>query len=230
MNDGIMTSAELADYLRIAEKSVLRMVNKGEIPGLKVGNQWRFPKVVIDSWMASRMRSAPDEAMSELMRKTDVQVPLSRLMYPGKVLLDMTPADKPGIFRQLVQPLVQDRIIGDPEPFIIRLQERENMVSTAVGRGIALPHPRHPGDVHATRSSVVFGRCPQGVDFDAPDGRPVTLFFLICATGDVVHLRIMSRLAWMLRDVAFVEQLGSVVSEADVLTAIMRKETDPLSR
>ena len=99
--DEIMTVSELSDYLKIGEKSLLRMVNKGDLPGLKVGSQWRFPKVVIDDWLTSRMRHTADEAIVDVVRKTDTNIPLSRLMYPGKVILDIRPGTKDEILRQL---------------------------------------------------------------------------------------------------------------------------------
>ena len=108
--DEIMTLTELAHYLKISEKSLLKMVNNKEIPGLKVGNQWRFQKVVIDDWLTSRIRSVKDENVSDIIKKTDSFIPFSRLLYPGKVVLDLKPGTKEGILRQLAQPLLSERI------------------------------------------------------------------------------------------------------------------------
>jgi len=221
-----MTVSELSAYLKIGEKSLLRMANKGDLPGLKVGSQWRFPKVVIDDWLSSRMRHTSDEAIVDVVRRADKNIPLSRLMYPGKVIMNINPGSKQEVLRQLIVPLLADSVIGDADGFVLKLLERERMVSTAVGRGIALPHPRHPDEVHATRSAVVFGRCPDGTDFESPDGKPTHLFFLVCATGEVVHLRIMSRLAWMLRDARFADQLKTAATEAEILSSIVSKEAE----
>ncbi|NBB74869.1 MAG: PTS transporter subunit EIIA, partial [Bacteroidetes bacterium] len=55
----VMTLAEAAGYLKVAERTVLRMVHSGEIPCVKVGGQWRFLRTVIDDWLLSRMNFAP---------------------------------------------------------------------------------------------------------------------------------------------------------------------------
>lgn len=226
--DEIMTLTELAEYLKISEKSLLKMVNNREIPGVKVGSQWRFQKVVIDDWLASRMRSVKDENVADIIKRTDTFIPFSRLLYPGKVVLDIKQGTKEEIFRQLVKPLVSERIIGDMENFIVKLLEREKLVSTALGKGVAIPHPRHPEEAYATRSAMVFGRCAEGVDFDAPDHKPVYLFFLICATGEVIHLRIISRLAWMLRDIKFLDKLMLASTSDEILSIIVKKESEQL--
>jgi len=226
--DEIMTLNELAQYLKISDKSLLKMVNNQEIPGMKVGNQWRFQKVVIDDWLTSRSRTVKDETISDIIKKTDVFIPFSRLLYPGKVVLDIKPGTKEEVLRQLVKPLISERIVGDIDGFIVKLLEREKLVSTALGRGVAVPHPRHPEEIYATRSAMVFGRCREGVDFESPDGKPVFLFFLVCATGEVVHLRIISRLAWMLRDVKFLDQLMLAPTSDEILSLIVKKESEQL--
>lgn len=50
-NDDIMTVKELADYLKIAEKTAYRFASEGKVPGFKVGSAWRFKKAEIDAWI-----------------------------------------------------------------------------------------------------------------------------------------------------------------------------------
>lgn len=56
-NDDIMTIKELADYLKIAEKTAYRFVSEGKIPGFKVGSAWRFKKTEIDAWIKRQSES-----------------------------------------------------------------------------------------------------------------------------------------------------------------------------
>ena len=56
-NDDIMTVKELADYLKIAEKTAYRFASEGKVPGFKVGSAWRFKKTEVDAWIISQTNS-----------------------------------------------------------------------------------------------------------------------------------------------------------------------------
>lgn len=56
-NDDIMTVKELADYLKIAEKTAYRFASEGKVPGFKVGSAWRFRKTEIDSWISNQEKA-----------------------------------------------------------------------------------------------------------------------------------------------------------------------------
>ena len=57
MKDDILTIPEVAELLRVAEKTVYSLAQKGELPAFKVGGQWRFSRTAIESWIAERTRS-----------------------------------------------------------------------------------------------------------------------------------------------------------------------------
>jgi PTS system nitrogen regulatory IIA component len=99
------------------------------------------------------------------------------------------------------------------EPEMVRvLLEREKLGSTGIGEGIAIPHGKLEG---LEGMIVAFGRSPEGIDFEAMDGKPVHLFFMLMApensTGQ--HLKVLARISRMLKDGDFRQQLldaGSV--------------------
>jgi PTS system nitrogen regulatory IIA component len=99
------------------------------------------------------------------------------------------------------------------EPEMVRvLLEREKLGSTGIGEGIAIPHGKLEG---LEGMIVAFGRSPEGIDFEAMDGKPVHLFFMLMApensTGQ--HLKVLARISRILKDGDFRQQLldaGSV--------------------
>jgi len=104
------------------------------------------------------------------------------------------------------------------------LRERERLGSTAIGDGIAIPHGKWAG----LQSVVaVFGRHPEGVDFDSLDGRPTHLFFLLVAPEDSVgqHLKALARVSRLLKDAAFRQALVST-AEPQQLYACIRREDE----
>jgi len=52
-----MTLAEMAEYLKVSQKTIVRMVHAGKLPGAKVASQWRFVRAAIDDWLNTRMQN-----------------------------------------------------------------------------------------------------------------------------------------------------------------------------
>lgn len=87
-------------------------------------------------------------------------------------------ATKNEVLEELLQPLVRSGCLRDRRVVLDMLIRREQLGSTGIGKGVAIPHGR---SVAVPEMQVVFGRSESGVDFDAVDGKPATLFFLIVA-------------------------------------------------
>ena len=138
--DQIMTLTEVAEYLRLAERTVLRMVHQGKIPCVKVASQWRFVKSFVDDWLLSKMNIKT--AKKEKNTSTDME-PISRMINEKYFISNIRPGPKNEILKQLINPLVSNGIIKDHEIFLQDLLEREQMVSTGLGKGIAIPHIRN---------------------------------------------------------------------------------------
>ena len=223
----IMTLAELARYLKVAEKSVLRMVRRGDIPGTKVASQWRFMRAVIDDWFMSRMRAASERDLRGMI-DTSATVPLSRLLGQEHLLMGLEPGSKEDVLRRLVTPLIADGTVQDAAGFVALLMERERMVSTGVGQGIAFPHVRDPDVCPVTRTSLVLGLCPEGTDFEAMDGAKTHLFFLVGAKDEVVHLRIMAQLSLILRAPTMVDRLLAAPDEMAISALLVERDQETL--
>jgi PTS system nitrogen regulatory IIA component len=211
-NSEVMTLAEVATYLRLAEKTVLRMVHKGQIPCAKVASQWRFLRPMIDDWLIAKMSVVPRNDLARLIESAPDAVPLSRLLRAEFILLDVRPGGKEKVLRQLVQPLVGTRLLVHAQPFVEKLLERERIVSTAVGKGVAIPHLRNPRENPEGGPLLVVGICREGTDFDAPDREKTCLFFLLCTDSEVVHLRVLAK-------------VNRLAGRKDVMNRLLRSES-----
>ncbi len=220
--DNVMTLAEMADYLKIAKRSLLRMAQSGDIPGTKIASQWRFMRSVIDDWMISRMKTLPAGELEKLIQSEKVPLPLYRLLRPELVGLDVQPGAKKQILEQLLDVLAGGGLEVDRRMFLQKLMDREEMVSTAIFPGIALPHFRKPEECPLAEPRIVLGVCRQGTDFDSLDGRPTHVFFLICAGNVVVHLKIIAELALLFRRSSLVEELVAAADPAAALGVLFR--------
>ncbi len=195
----VMTLTEVSTYLQLAEKTVLRMAQRGEIPAAKVASQWRFLRPVIRDWLVGQMQTMPEaklDAMANLKPRT---LPLHEVVRPELITLKVTPGPKEQVLRQLMEPITQTGFAANPSLLLDSLVERERMMTTAVGHGIAIPHPRQPLLDMFPEPAIALGICREGVDFDAIDDQRVHLFFLICATREAIHLDLMAKVAWFSR-------------------------------
>ncbi len=224
----IMTLAEVSTYLKIAEKTTSRMVHRGEIPCAKIGSQWRFSKSIIDDWLFAKMQVIPRNDLARLIVRDDETVPLSRIIRPEFVVCDVKPGTKKEVLRQLIGPLVDRGILKQPESYLGKLMGRENMASTAIGNGIALPHLRNPEENPDEGPLLIMGVCSEGTDFDSLDGEKTYLFFVSSSDSETVHLRMLSALTRLLRNEAVVERLKDSNDPSKIIEILIRAEASEI--
>ncbi len=108
-------------------------------------------------------------------------------------------SSREGVIEEMVAHLQESGKIDDPEGLVNILLDREMLGSTGIGHGVAIPHGRLSG---LNEILLVFGRSPEGVDFDAHDGKPVNLFFLLVAPEDSagLHLKTLARISRIIKN------------------------------
>jgi nitrogen PTS system EIIA component len=122
---------------------------------------------------------------------------LTELLTPDRVVVPLAARDKSGIIAELTHHLV-DRSGGGYSEVLGAVEERESVLSTGIGFGVAIPHARSSA---VKELSMVCGVSPEPVPYDSIDGEPVRLFFLIvgpeASAGQ--HVKILSRIARLVR-------------------------------
>ena len=81
-NGEIMTLTEVAEYLQLAERTVLRMAQRGDIPAAKVASQWRFMRSLIREWLVGQMQAFPAQAITPSGDLKDPLLPLREILHP----------------------------------------------------------------------------------------------------------------------------------------------------
>ena len=157
--------------------------------------------------------------------QTSGSVNLSELLSPARIKLDLKSNDRESVLEELVSciPELADR----PEAcqtLLRALHEREQVHSTGIGDGIALPHSRNALVGLVERAVVVFGRHPNGIDYGAPDAIPARLFFLVVAPTVTQHLAILARLIRLLRDPKLRQALIAATDSEKIIGLIGKAE------
>ncbi len=130
---------------------------------------------------------------------------------------------KEEVLRELVDILAKAEGFRNKEELIKVLINRENLGSTGIGQGVGIPHAK----TNVVKKLVAaFGLCPQGVHFDALDGEPVYIFFLLVAPEDSAgpHLKGLARISRLLKDKYFRESLKSLSDEKAILKLIREED------
>lgn len=149
---------------------------------------------------------------------------LSELLVPGNVIPSLKATSKKQVFQELSEQASRTTGIDERRIFDVLL-ERERLGSTGVGNGIAIPHGRL---ANLDRLFGFFARIETPVEFDAIDGAPVDLVFLLLApeAAGADHLKTLARVSRLLRDNAMCEKLRGARG-ADALYALLTESATP---
>lgn len=150
---------------------------------------------------------------------------ITDLLSKDGIELNVTAKDKNDIIDKMTKLMLKTGRITDLNAYTELVLKREEEGSTGVGEGIAIPHGK--GDC-VTEPGLVAMVVPNGVEYDALDGKPVNLLFMIAApnTSDNVHLDVLSRLSTMLMDTEFKNKLISAKSKEEFLNIINETENE----
>lgn len=146
------------------------------------------------------------------------------LLSKSSIQLNAAPKDKAEAIDMLVELQVKGGKIADKEEYKKGILAREEMSSTAVGEGIAVPHAKSAA---VKAPSLAAMTVPAGVDYEAMDDEPSNLLFMIAAPNDGdVHLEVLSRLMTMLMDEDFKENLLNAKSTDEFIEIIDKLEKE----
>ena len=195
----IMTIEEVATYLRVSERTVYDWASKGDIPCGKLGTAWRFKRIDIEKWVDSRLSAGGE--------KKDFTPLFMDSVLKSEHIIVTDKTDKAGILSQMINLLDDAPEIKSKCDLEQGIYHREQLMSTGIGMGIAIPHVR----LHSVRDVVMaVALVRDGVDdYESMDAEPVKLLFMIIAREDQhgQHLKLLSQISSRLKDEKYRDQL-----------------------
>ena len=172
MTDDILTIEEVAKYLRVSERTVYDWAQKGEIPSGKIGTVWRFKKSEIEKWVNDRLTSS----VRPMTQSSTVQV--KNILSPDRIVF-LNHSTKHDALVALALNLSTAPQVKNGQELTTEILKREELMSTAIGRGIAIPHVRLAS---VTDLVMAVGISKTDIiDFNTIDDTPVRLLFMIAA-------------------------------------------------
>ena len=229
---------EVADYLHLDPCEVVRLVHHREIPHEMVRGRPTFQQIEIDSWATQRLlgmkaddvktfhnaSSAKHHNLSfshtlipELMKDSHIEAPLEVRTRSSAIRAMVDLADRTGL-------------LFEPDDLREAIEEREELMSTALPGGFALMHPRHHAPYMFDDTFIVLGRAPRPVPFGCADGNNTDLFFLICGQDDRIHLHLLARLTMMFRHTELLTELHEAVGAHGMYDALLASEEEVIAK
>ncbi|MFB5166329.1 fructose-specific PTS transporter subunit EIIC [Parageobacillus toebii] len=150
---------------------------------------------------------------------------ITDLLTKETIILHLKAKTKEEVIDELVAKLQEAGVLRDAQAFKEAIFAREAQSTTGVGDGIAIPHAKTAA---VKRPAVAFGRSESGIDYDALDGKPSHLFFMIAAPegANNTHLEALARLSSMLMDSSFRARIESASNEEEFIRLIAEKEAE----
>ncbi len=141
------------------------------------------------------------------------------------ILEDIRAENKREALAEMVEVLAQGNVRPGPEAMLRVLLEREKLGSTGIGDGIAIPHGKLGG---LEEMVIAFGRSGRGIEFDAMDGKPVYLVFLLIAPENSAgqHLKALAKISRMMKDEAYRKALREAKTHEDLIRIIADKDDE----
>jgi excisionase family DNA binding protein len=222
----LLTLAELANYLHMGQKTVLRLAEAKKIPGRLIDREWRFRRGAIDNWLESQ---SEDEAQRFEQVPDGMMLPLSDLLPESAIIHDMQARDPLGAIEELAARAYAAKWLNDKPWFIGAVVEREVLASTAMEGGVAFLHTRAREADRISRPFIVVGRSYDGIEFGAPDGKPTYLFFLLGLKYDRLHLPLLGRLARiMAKNPHVVTRLRAATSSSKMRGTLLQLDAEEM--
>jgi excisionase family DNA binding protein len=215
----LLTPQEAAQFLRLNPRTVVRLAREGKIPAVKVGTRWRFPATELQARLTVPNREVAARPRPSL---TAMDFGLSRLIRPESVIVDLAARERNSALVEIVSKLADAGTVPDAPRFLALLAEREDMMSTVIAPGVAIPHPRRAAQGMFDESVIAVGISRSGVDFGADV--PVRVIFVICAADDRSHLHILARLSRVLKETPLAKRLMYAGNCDDVIRIVTRQE------
>jgi PTS system nitrogen regulatory IIA component len=230
MENEMMTLEQLAVYLQRDLRDVSKLANRGHLPGRKVGGEWRFSPAEINHWLETQMSDYTEQQLTAVEqgpgRGGDSEALVSALLSEATVAVPLPATTKASVLRELVRLAEGSWQVYDAGALLTAVKHREELASTALESGVAIPHPHRPlPHTVLGESLMAFGRTATTIPF-GPHGNECDLFFLVCCTNQSLHLRVLARISRLILRPGFVDELRAAQTPAETYHLIEAAERD----
>jgi len=217
MSKEYLTLRQAASYLKVTDSVIREMTKSKVFVAKKIGNTYKVDKAEVDEWLA-KLNEREVEHLA-LRRSVCKFSDYFKLKF---IHLDFVADNKYEAIGEMSKVAKDLKIVRDHRWLYQVVVAREELVSTAIGKGVALLHPRHFHPSKIKKPSILFGRSAAGIEFDAIDNKPVNLFFMLLLHDDIQHLFSISYISKLLMSETFLKTLSKAKSNDEIYDVVTK--------
>lgn len=216
-----LTVRDVSEMLQVSEKTVYRWLTERKLPAYRMSGQYRFNRAEILAWATANKLNISVDALRETEELGQPLPTLADALQAGGIFYRIGGSDRESALRSVVEVVrLPDEV--DREFLVQVLLAREQLASTGIGDGIAIPHARNPIVLHVDKPLVALCFLEQAIDFGSLDGQPVQTLLTVISPTVRAHLHLLSRVAFALRDAEFKALLLAQAGREELLGTIRR--------
>lgn len=224
--------AELARYLQRDARDIEKLASQGRLPARRVAGDWRFNRTEVNDWLEQSFPDLSDRQLQNVEAGVQgkfadncrLEHLVSELLCPATIAVPLAGRTVPGVLQELIEVANGAWQVYQPEKVLAAVRAREELCSTALPGGVAIPHPRQPMPDAVGESLIAFGRTSSGIPFGGGGTQLTDLFFLVLCRDDRTHLQVLARLARMMQREGFLDRLREAENSNDALEVILDTE------
>jgi len=219
----LITVKEIALMFDVSENEVYRWIKQKEIPCHKINEQYRFNQTEIMEWAATHHKKTSALFSAENKNDEEILPLLIDAVKEGGIFYNVKGNSQAEVLKSIVELLnIPEDVDRD---FLYQiLLAREELGSTAVGNGIAIPHVRNPIVLQIDNPIVMLCFLEHPIDFKALDEKPVNTLFVMISKTVRGHLRLLSRIASILHDQTITTALSNHEPPEILLNLLQKAE------
>jgi len=202
---------EFAECLDMPPSTVERWIRQGRIPVRKRANVCEFSQPLIEKWAeANHLKFVPpgENRHPEAEETNEAIDDLSSVMRRGGVFYDIPGENVSEVLGAAVEKVPYFETPEQKKALYESLKAREEMMSTGIGKGVAIPHPRTPMTENEIPAFITTCFLKRPIDYQAIDKKPVFVLFVLVSPSAKLHLHLLAQLSFCLRDESFLKLLG----------------------
>ncbi len=231
MPDDEFDIESLAAYLHISAGQVVRLVDRGDLPGRRVSGSWRFSRSEIHQWLESRIGVGDDD---ELLKVEGVlgcgddssaePWSLADLIPLAAIAIPLAANTRNSAIDEMIAVAARTGLLWDQKRLSAAVRAREDLHPTSLDNGVALLHPRRPLAGMLEQPFVALGLTDRPLPFGGSRGVLTNVLFLLCLTDERSHLRTLARISRLIQEPDFLPALRGSTDPTAVIELIRETE------
>ncbi|MFP4452081.1 MAG: PTS sugar transporter subunit IIA [Desulfobacterales bacterium] len=199
---------EFCRCLDMPSSTIERWIRQGRIPVKKIGNKCLFNDTAIRKWAEAHNLHYHPQGQRQAQDFAESLETLTDALESGGIYYDIPGDSIEKVLSAAVQEMQNIESEQDRKALYDSLVAREQMMSTGIGNGVAIPHPRTPLNRQGLPVQIAVFFLEKPVDYKSVDKKPVHVLFVLVAKTSRQHLHLLSRISYCLRDKSFLSMLS----------------------